>query len=139
MKKYLTGLAFLPFIACSSFCKIADATQMEQDENGYTKVYNKPANFESLTYYDFKFATDPKQFKNLNVSKPKFKDILFYAKTVDDPYEYYVLYNPKRLNKADDYRFKDTLIGNARFVLAISKNAPSQDAKFIMDRMSRFE
>ena len=91
---------------------------------------------QSVTFRDFEFAINRKQFRKLNGSNPEFCNILFYAKTTDDPYEYYVLYNPKKIKQKDGYIYKDTVMGNSRFVLAISKKAPETDKKFIMDRLS---
>lgn len=91
---------------------------------------------QSLTFGDFSFAINKAEFKKINASKPEFKDIILYAKTTDVPYEYYLLYNPKKIDKKDTYFYKDTLIENSRFILAISKSAPGTDIKFIMENLT---
>lgn len=135
MKKIITILTISAFISCSSFSKISNSSKVGEDENGRTQVTNEAAGFRSLTFGDFKFATNLKEFSKLNETKPKFNNILFYAKTTDVPYEYYVLYNPKKMSINNDFIYKDTIINKARFVLAISKTAPKSDAKFIMNKM----
>lgn len=135
MKKIVAILTFSVFISCSSFSEISKASKVGEDENGRTEITNKIAGFRSLTFGDFKFATNQKEFSKLNETKPKFNDILFYAKTTDIPYEYYVLYNPKKIKMDTEFIYKDTIINNSRFVLAISKYAPEPDAKYIMNKM----
>ena len=136
MKKIVLLILALGFISCSSFTKVSNETKIGH-EDGHVKIYNTKANLKSLTYGDFKFAMNQKQYKKLNKIKPIFKDILFYAKTKDPAYEYYVLYNPKEKILSDEnYFLKDTIIGNSNFVVAISKNAPKPDIKYIMSKIA---
>ena len=136
MKFLLSLLMTFILLSCSPFSGIAKLSLVSTDINRQTQVTNTAAKFKSLTYGDFQFATNKKEFKLLNQQKAKFDNILIYAKTEQPKYEYYILYNPKSINLNDDYKYKDTIIENSRFVLAISKIAPPTDAKFISGRMS---
>ncbi len=136
MKKIVLMFLTLGFISCSSFSEISNETKIG-DEDGHLKIYNPKANLKSLTFGDFKFAMNQKKYKKLNKVKPNFKDILFYAKTQDPAYEYYVLYNPKEKIISDkNYFVKDTMIGNSNIVIAISRNAPKPDIKYIMSNIA---
>lgn len=123
-------------VGCSSFNTLASYTQIKE-EDGYYKIVNAEAGIETVTFHDFKFATNRSSFKKLNANRPVFNNILVYGRTVDEPYEYYLLYNPKSASNAA-YMSKDTLVGGKRFVLAISKEAPAEDRKFLFDRMFQY-
>ncbi|WP_313806068.1 hypothetical protein [Flavobacterium sp.] len=131
MKKLIYLLFFSFLTSCSSFSEYSKETKKGFDEEDRTMVSNEAANLKTITFGDFKFATSQKEFRKLNKQKPQFKEILFYAKTTDVPYEYYVLHNPKEVIKNESFTYKDTIIGNSRFVIAVSKNAPRQDSEFI--------
>ena len=136
MKNIIATILIFSVISCSSFSSISEETKIGLEES-HTKIYNTKADFKSLTFGDFKFAMNQKQFRKINNSKPRFKDILFYAKADDPVYEYYVLYNPKiKSLQNDDYILKDTIMGNSKFVLAISKNAPRPDIDYIMNKIT---
>ena len=135
LKNFLLISFTFCYVSCTPFSEISKDTKFEK-EGGYIKVYNLQAGMQSFTFGDFQFAVNKTQFKELSESKPEFRDILFYAKTTDVPYEYYVLFNPQKLENNDEYLYKDTLMANSRFVLANSKNAPASDIKFIMDKLT---
>lgn len=136
MKKIVLLFLVLAFISCSSYNEISKETKIGT-EDSHIKIYNRQANFKSLNFGDFKFALDQKQYKKLNKIKPYFKNILFYAKTKDPAYEYYVLYNPiEKIISNNNYIVKDTIIGKSNFVIAISKNAPKLDIAYIMSNIA---
>jgi hypothetical protein len=138
MKKTLfLGLAAFSF-SCSSFSDVATATRSEHVD-GYVSVENPQLRIRSLTFCDLQFATDREQFKELKGSAPEFNDIVFYARTTDDQYDYYLLLDPKRLREQERYFYKDTLIENSRFVLAISKSVPQEDLEFILHGLSSLQ
>lgn len=72
--------------ACSPFSKYAKHTELGTEEM-YKLVYNEKINFRSLTFGDMNFARSSKEFKELNGSKPEFRNILFYAHTTEPDYE----------------------------------------------------
>ncbi|WP_300567540.1 hypothetical protein [Flavobacterium sp.] len=136
MKFIIAIILLFSIVSCSSFSSLSAETKIGSEEH-HVKVYNTKADFKSLTYGDFKFAMNQKQFRKINNAKPRFKDILFYAKTIDPTYEYYVLYNPKiKSLQNDDYIIKDTIMGNSKFVVAISKNAPKADIDYIINKIA---
>ena len=136
MKKIVLLFLIVTFVSCSSYTIISKETKIGT-EDSHLKIYNTLANIKSLTFGDFKFALNQKQFKKLNKIKPYFKDILFYAKTKDPEYDYYVLYNPKeKIISTTIYTVKDTIIRNSNFVIAISKNAPQLDIEYIMNNIT---
>ncbi|MDO9553475.1 hypothetical protein [Rhodonellum sp.] len=134
--KYLLFVCSIFAIGCSPFSKIAEETKIGSEDN-YVSVSNPEANFHSLTFGDFEFAVNQKQFRNLNPAKPIFRNILFYAIADQPTYDYYVLENPKnRTIVHPDYILKDTLLGNTQITVAISKNAPTSDLDFIRSKIS---
>ncbi len=119
------------FIQCTSFSKVSKNT-IDGHEKGYKSVINEEVNFKSLTFGDFEFAFNNKDYNKINLNKNKFDNILFYAKTKSPEYEYFVLCNPKEKSYNEtEYIIKDTLINENKFVLIISKNAPKSDIEFI--------
>lgn len=139
MKNTIGMLLAFGFCGCSSFSDISRATQISLEEDGYFKISNPKAGIESLTYRDFKFATDSKTFKTLNKNRPGFKNILVYAKTTDtdNPYDFYILYNPEKPIRSDKYIVKDTVIRGVNIVMAVSADASEEDRKFILGRLSQ--
>ncbi|AKP72123.1 hypothetical protein N4T15_09820 [Riemerella anatipestifer] len=95
MKKafYLSSIIFM-ITSCSSFSKSSKETKFG-NERGYQSVYNRAVNFKSLTFGDFKFALRNKEYKKLRTNNTEFKNILFYGRTDEPAYEYFVLLNPK--------------------------------------------
>lgn len=138
MKKIIGILVVLCLLSCSAFHPVSGDTQVSLDD-GYMKASNPKANVESLAFRDFKFAVNQQQFRKLHKKPAPFKAILFYGQTTDVPYEYYILYHPKKPVKNEKYIIKDTLIKGARFIIAISAHAPQSDARFIMNRVSSVE
>ena len=131
----LTIILAVSLINCKTFVKISDKTEFGR-EDGFIKVCNPAANFKSLTYGDFKFATTKDIYKELKAEKSNIRNILFYAKTPDPSYEYYVLLNPKNKNfNLQKYVVKDTVLSNKNFVILVSKAAPQSDIKFITSKI----
>lgn len=130
---------FLAFFltSCSSFSKLAKHTEIKQ-EGVYVKVSHDKANFSSLTFGDFSFALNCKEYRKLNAgAKPPFNCILVYAKTDKPEYEYFILLNKKRKwFDTEKYFVKDTLIHSSYFTLLISKQAPEKDIRFISENFS---
>lgn len=137
MKRLFLALPFL-LASCASFVDISKETTVE-NVDGYKVVTNTKAGVVSKTYWDFKFATDRASFKKLTGTKPEFRDILFYGKTTDVPYTYYVLYNPRKLKNDENFSYRDTILNGTRVVIAISKNAPQLDMKFLLDNISSID
>ena len=136
MKNIVATILIFSVVSCSSFSSISEETKIGSEES-HVKIHNVNADFKSLTFGDFKFAMNQKQFRKINNAKPRFKDILFYAKANDPIYEYYILYNPKiKSLQNDDYILKDTIMGNSKFVVAISKNAPKPDIDYIFSKIA---
>lgn len=140
MRYKLILVSFLFFVlSCSPFSNLSKKTYLG-NERGYQSVYNSDAKFNSLTFGDFKFAFNNKEYKKLKKQNTKIKDILFYARTTDPAYEYFILLNPE--NKKFDavkYYIKDTIINNNNFVLLVSNDAPERDIKFISENIFEYE
>ncbi|MDY3503329.1 hypothetical protein PG657_10350, partial [Riemerella anatipestifer] len=139
MKKafYLSSIIFM-ITSCSSFSKSSKETKFG-NERGYQSVYNRAVNFKSLTFGDFKFALRNKEYKKLRTNNTEFKNILFYGRTDEPAYEYFVLLNPKE-KKIDTSKYfvKDTIIKNNNFILLISNYAPKSDIKFISENIFEY-
>ncbi|HLU86513.1 MAG TPA: hypothetical protein VKZ44_02085 [Taishania sp.] len=119
-------------VGCSTFSKVAIDTKVVNDD-GYTKVYNEQVNFGSYTFGDFEFATNNKMYKRLRSNQIKVKDVLFFATTVNPSYTYYVLHNPKNIEPYNThFDITEATIGEHRFVMLVSKTAPSYDRDFLM-------
>lgn len=138
MKIFFTVAVALSLLGCSPFSPLAKETRITLDE-GYYKIENARAGVQSLTFRDFKFATDMKSLRRLTTSKTRFKDILVYAQTTDEPYDFYILCEPSALPDDTAYHFKDTLLQGKRIVLALSKTTPAPDAQFILGKLSQSE
>lgn len=137
MNRLLHFLYIISLSSCSSFSKLASHTEIKS-EGVYVKVSNDKAKFSSLTFGDFSFALNSKEFQNLNAGvKPPINCILVYAKTDKPDYEYFILHNKKRKRfDTEKYFAKDTLINSCCFTLLISKHAPEKDIKFIQENMA---
>ena len=108
------------------------------NEDGYVSVYNTNLNFKSLTFGDFKFARTNKEYKKLNQVPTSLENILFYGKTTNPSYDYYVLVDPIETNfDLEKYTLKTTKIDGHNFVLLISKDAPFGDEKLISESIFR--
>ena len=138
MKKVILGSILISiFAACSPFSRVSKSSKIGA-ENEYVTLFNGDTKFKSSTFGDFEFALNNKQFKKLIVGKSELKDILFYAKTTEPSYEYYILYNPKsKVFDMNRFVVKDTIINQSNFVLLISKNAPQKDIDFISSKMAK--
>ena len=62
-----------------------------------------------------------------------YKNIIVYAKTGDPSYEFYIIQGKLDVNSYSTYNFKTLKVGDAYVSLAISKDAPTSDMKFIMN------
>jgi hypothetical protein len=133
MKYVLFILVLLLFWGCTPFHQLAKKTEFGS-KDGYSSVYNNSIHFESLTYGDFKFATSNKAYKQLKSDTSGIKDILFYGKTINPAYDYYVLLNPVDTT-INFHRYESkTLIKNGnRVVMLISFDDPFGDAKFLFN------
>ncbi len=132
-KSFIVIFLGISLAACSSFSKMADNNIiLPKDE--YISVKNELLAFESLTYGDFDFASSKKEFKKINMGyKPMYKNIILFASTVNPSYEYYII-----LGKLDDstyatYYFKSVKVGEQYISIAISKDAPIEDAEFLLE------
>lgn len=131
MKQLLISITLLTFVACSPFHELAKKTEIG-NQDGYVSVVNIEANFKSLTFGDFKFARSNKQYKKLKADSTNLDNILFYAKTVNPAYEYYVLLDPIDTNfNLKYYELKSIKKEDQNYFLLISKDAPFGDAKFL--------
>lgn len=137
MYKIIFAAIIIFLVSCSTFHPFAKDTIVVQ-EDSYLKVSNAKAHLSSLTYGDFSFATNKKAFKKLNNGyKPLCKNILFYAKTIDPSYDYYVLYNTPCIDyDSSHFDRKDIAIDGKKFVVLISKLAPQDDKNFIYNNIS---
>lgn len=93
MKNFFVFITLTYFIsACSPFSKLAKESKVET-VNGYVRVFNPKVNLSNLNFGDVRFAFTKKEYKLLNPkTKPSFKNILLYGKTITAPfYNYYIL------------------------------------------------
>ena len=136
MKKLIALFLLITMISCSPFHQLAKETKIGIEE-GYTSVTNSTINLKSLTFGDFKFATKNKDYKKIKTDSTLFDNILFYAKTVNPSYDYYVLMDPvDTLYDLKKYELEKTIINDHKFFLLISKDAPFGDAKFIRNNLT---
>lgn len=130
--KPLILLILLALAACSSpFHKLAKHTEFGS-EDGYVRVSNPAANIKSLTFGDFMFATNTREYRSLTDTKPPFRDILLYAQTSEPEYEYFILLNPRStaINE-EKYSLREIQIGENIVTVAVSRHAPVNDITFI--------
>lgn len=130
--KPLLLLAIIALAACSSpFHKLAKQTEIGS-EAGYVSVSNPAANIKSLTFGDFEFATNTREYRSLTDTKPPFRDILLYAQTSEPEYEYFILLNPRStaINE-EKYSLREIQIGENIVTVAVSRHAPVNDITFI--------
>lgn len=135
MKAIYPILICLLMTSCATFSGLSRETMLGQ-QDPYCKVYNSKADFMSLTFGDFRFAMNKKDYRKLNPPIISFKEILFYAKTTDPDYDYYVLLNPEKTYQTNNkYVVKDTTIRQNHFVIAVSRSAPSSDINLIFNKI----
>jgi len=136
MKKLIVLFILLTAIRCSPFHQLAKETKIG-NEGGYTSVTNSHVSLKSLTFGDFKFATNNKDYKRLKLDTNVFDNILFYAKTANPSYDYYILMDPvDTLFNLKKYELEKTIYKSHKFILLISKDAPFGDAKFIRNNLT---
>ena len=139
MKNFFVFITLTYFIsACSPFSKLAKESKVET-VNGYVRVFNPKVNLSNLNFGDVRFAFTKKEYKLLNPkTKPSFKNILLYGKTITAPfYNYYIL---QETNDLSDilYSYFDFGIDEDKVILAISKNTPTADKQFIIANISDY-
>lgn len=138
MKNTYFLLLALLLSSCSPFKSISKQTEFSTTESGYIKLYNSEINLKFLTFGDFKYAINNKDYKSLKKNKSDIKDILVYGKTIIPPYyEFYILMNPQSKEyNADNYTVADTTMQQNNFVVLISNNADPEDCKFLLNNIS---
>lgn len=139
MKNFFVFITLTYFIsACSPFSKLAKESKVET-VNGYVRVFNPKVNLSNLNFGDVRFAFTNKEYKLLNPkTKPSFKNILLYGKTITAPfYNYYIL---QETNDLSDilYSYFDFGMDEDKVILAISKNTPTADKQFIIANISDY-
>ncbi|MEJ6492380.1 MAG: hypothetical protein QNL60_07990 [Flavobacteriales bacterium] len=139
MKNFFVFITLTYFIsACSPFSKLAKESKVET-VNGYVRVFNPKVNLSNLNFGDVRFAFTKKEYKLLNPkTKPSFKNILLYGKTITAPfYNYYIL---QETNDLSDilYSYFDFGMDEDKVILAISKNTPTADKQFIIANISDY-
>ena len=139
MKNFFVFITLTYFIsACSPFSKLAKESKVET-VNGYVRVFNPKVNLSNLNFGDVRFAFTKKEYKLLNPkTKPSFKNILLYGKTITAPfYNYYIL---QVTNDLSDilYSYFDFGMDEDKVILAISKNTPTADKQFIIANISDY-
>ena len=139
MKNFFVFITLTYFIsACSPFSKLAKESKVET-VNGYVRVFNPKVNLSNLNFGDVRFAFTKKEYKLLNPkTKPSFKNILLYGKTITAPfYNYYIL---QETNDMSDilYSYFDFGMDEDKVILAISKNTPTADKQFIIANISDY-
>jgi hypothetical protein len=139
VKNFFVFITLTYFIsACSPFSKLAKESKVET-VNGYVRVFNPKVNLSNLNFGDVRFAFTKKEYKLLNPkTKPSFKNILLYGKTITAPfYNYYIL---QETNDLSDilYSYFDFGMDEDKVILAISKNTPTADKQFIIANISDY-
>jgi hypothetical protein len=139
VKNFFVFITLTYFIsACSPFSKLAKESKVET-VNGYVRVFNPKVNLSNLNFGDVRFAFTKKEYKLLNPkTKPSFKNILLYGKTITAPfYNYYIL---QETNDLSDilYSYFDFGMDEDKVILAISKNTSTADKQFIIANISDY-
>jgi len=131
---FLFIISIVGIVSCSPFTRVAKYTQISRgDSKGYDKIYNDSAGIKTFTFGDFEIAYNAKNYHQMHPKKAEFDHILFYAKTYDPEYDYYVLLNPEtKILPNEKYLVKDTMIANSHFLIVISTKAPKPDVDFIL-------
>ena len=120
------------FTSCKTFSSLS-VSNITSSKDGYIAISNRKLPFESLTYGDFRFAYTESDFNEINQkNKPVLKQIILYAKTDRPEYEYYIVEGKLNHNNHEEYLVKSIVINGKNITLAISKNAPIEDSRFLL-------
>jgi hypothetical protein len=139
LSNFASILCLLVLTACHPFSNLARETEIKP-EGMYVSVYNAEVRIKALTFGDFEFARNRKELRQIRGNAKGFNKMLFYAKTTQPAYEYCIMYEPVKLKgHSDEYTYSDTLIGEKKFVLGISKKAPADDLKFIRQHIYPYD
>ncbi len=129
-------IVLMLFTSCKTFSKIAKNNSITPTKDGYIAVTNDILTFELLTFGDFEFASNKHEYKKLNREyKPMYKNIIVYGRTENPSYEFYVVLGKLQDRSYATYYFKSIKVDDKYISLAISKEAPASDVKFIMDNL----
>ncbi len=122
--------------SCKTFSKVAANNSITPTKDGYIAVTNDVITFELLTFGDFEFASSKHEYKKLNREyKPMYRNIIVYGVTKNPSYEFYVVVGKLQDRSYATYYFKSIKVDDKYISLAISKEAPASDVKFIMDNL----
>lgn len=136
MKSLIILTFLLILVRCSPFHQLSKATKIGT-EDGYVTVTHEPLKLKSLTFGDFKFATKNKEYKKLNQHRSSYDNVLFYARTDNPSYDYYLLVDPVDTTfNLLDYELEKVIGQKQRLYLLISKTAPISDAMFIRNNFT---
>jgi hypothetical protein len=131
MKLIIGFFLLITLISCSPFHQLSKETKIG-NEDGYVAVTNDQLKLKSLTFGDFKFAQNNKEYKKLKTDSTLFDNILFYAATNNPAYDYYILVDPvDTIFNLKLYELEKVIHNEHRYYLLISKSTPFSDAKFI--------
>lgn len=132
-------LCLLVLTACNPFSNLAGKTEIKP-EGMYVSLYNADAGIKALTFGDFEFARNRKELRQIRGNAKGFSKMLFYAKTTQPAYEYCIMYEPVKFKgHSNEYTYSDTLIGEKKFVIGISKKAPGDDLQFIRQHIYPYD
>lgn len=139
LSNFASILCLLVLTACNPFSNLAGETEIKP-EGMFESVYNAEAGIKALTFGDFEFARNGKELKQIRGNAKEFRRMLFYAKTIQPAYEYCIMYEPEKLKRhPGKFAYSDTLINGKKLVVAISKDAPASDFKFIRMHIYPFD
>lgn len=116
----------------SSFNKYSRYNQFDK-EDGMLRYYNEELNLKSLVFNDYKFASNPEEFKSISKdTKPLFENILVYGRKTGTEQDFYII-KMLYVKVRHDYQIIKHQADDQTFFLLISKNTAEEDIKRIKD------
>lgn len=141
MKYIFIALTISVFItSCSTshsvFSKYSKNNQFDK-EDGMLKFYNEELNVKSLSFNDYKFASNLEEFKSISKdSEPLFENILVYARKTGTDQDFYII-KMSYVNVRPDYKIIKHNGEKGTLFLLISKNTAEEDTMRIEEEFGK--
>ncbi|SMC46627.1 hypothetical protein [Moheibacter sediminis] len=139
MKNIVLILSVLFLItSCSSsiYNKYSKYNRFDK-EDGMLRFYNEELNVKSLSFNDYKFASNLGEFKSISKdSKPLFENVIVYARKTGTDQDFYII-KMNYVNVRPDYQIIKHHGEKGTLFLLISKNTAEEDAKRIEEEFGK--
>lgn len=129
-------ISILSLVQCSPFSNKSGKNQFMYEDEHITCV-NIPHKIISITFGDFVYASNLRQWRSLNGRMEiPYENVLLYAKTENPAYDYYIVLDSVAAVDTG-YSYMPKLVNDDYVTLIISKKAPQSDSDFIFEGIGK--